>query len=72
MFKAVACSFIIFLRLFLFLILISTSEFVKVELTISHLNAEPFEFVCFGFQEALINIVKASFLTKAGSCLVRG
>ena len=72
MFKAVACPFIFFIRLLFFLIFISTSEFVEIELTISNFNAEPFEFVCFGFQEALINIVKASFLTKAGSCLVRG
>ena len=72
MFKAVACPFIFFIRLFLFLIFISTSEFVEIELTISHLNAEPFEFVCFGFQEALINIVKASFLAKARSRLIRG
>ena len=72
MLKAVACPFIFFLRLLLYLIFISTSEFVEIELAISHLNAEPFEFVCFGFQEALINIIKACFLTKARSRLVRG
>ena len=72
MFKAVACSLVFFLRLLFFLIFISTSEFIEVELTISNLNAEPFEFVCFGFQEALIYIVKACFLAKARNCLVRG
>ena len=72
MFKAVARSLIFFLRLLLFLIFICTSEFVKVQLTIPNLNAEPFELVCFGFQEALIDIVKLCPLAKAGDCLVRG
>ena len=72
MFKAVASSLVFFLRLLFFLIFISTSEFVEVELTISNLNAEPFEFVCFGFQEALIYIVKACFLAKTRNRLVRG
>ena len=72
MFKAVARSLIFFLRLLLFLIFICTSEFVEVELTIPNLNAEPFELVCFGFQEALIDIVKLCPLAKARDCLVRG
>ena len=48
MLKAVACSFVLLLRLFSLLVIISTSEFVEIELTISNFNTEPFEFVCFG------------------------
>ena len=70
MLEAVACSLVIFLRLLFFLNFIATSEFVEVELSISNLKAKPLEFVCFGFQEALIYILKG--FSKARNCLVRG
>ena len=48
MLEAVACSLILLLRFLSLLVIISTSEFIEIELTISNFNTEPFEFVCFG------------------------